>query len=216
MFRRSPRAALAWAAAAVVAAVTAATVVSLLTSLRHQDQAFGALHPVAVARRDLAVGTRVTAADLTRRRIRGEAPEPDALTTRQAVGRVVRVPMLRGATVTARHLVRTARDGLGGAVPPGQRAVRLVVEHGLRPQVGDLVDVMATFDPETLGDSDDPTIVLAPAVTVVAVDTTGDGGDTVAVTVLVTPHQAIRVAFATVAGTISLALAPPEAVGGRG
>ena len=209
MLRRSPRTALAWTAAAVVAVVTATTVVSLLTSLRHQDEAYGAVHPVAVARRDLAVGTRVTAADLTGRRIRGEAPEADALTESQAAGRVVRVPLLRGATVTARHLTPTGRDGLGGVVPAGRRAVRLVVEHGLRPAVGDHVDVLATFDPDTIGDGE-PTIVVAPAVTVLAVDTPADVSDTVAVTVLVTPHQSTRLAFAAAAGTISLALAPPE------
>ena len=153
MLRRSPRTALAWAAAAVVAVVTAATVVSLLTSLRHQDEAYGALHPVAVARHDLAVGTRVDAGrphpppDPGRgARAPTRSPRP------QAVGRVVRVPLLRGATVTARHLAATGRDGLGGVVPAGRRAVRLVVEHGLRPAVGDLVDVLATFDPETIGD----------------------------------------------------------------
>ena len=96
-------------------------------------------------------------------------------------------------------------------MPAGQRAVRLVVEHGLRPDVGDLVDVLATFDPETIGDGD-PTIVIAPAVTVVAVDAAADTGDTVAVTVLVTPRQSTRLAFAAAAGTIGLALAPPEAV----
>lgn len=216
MLRRSPRTALAWAAAAVVAVVTATTVVSLLTSLRHQDEAYGALHPLAVARRDLAVGTRVTAADLTRRRIRGEAPEPDALTETEATGRVVRVPLLRGATVTARHLVAHRRNGLGGVVPAGERAIRLVAEHGVRPAVGDLVDVLATFDPETIGDEGDPTIVVAPAVTVVAVDDAGDAGDTVAVTVLVTPRQSTRLAFAAAAGTIGLALAPPESAVGSG
>jgi Flp pilus assembly protein CpaB len=211
MLRRSPRTMLAWAAAAVVAVVTATTVVSLLASLQHQDEAYGALHQVAVAARDLPVGTRVTPADLTRRRMRGEAPESDALTERAAIGRVVRVPLLRGATITARHLAAAGRSGLGGVLPAGRRAVRLVVEHGLRPAAGDLVDVLATFDPETLGDNGDPTIVVAPAVTVLSVDTDDTGGDTVAVTVLVSPHQSTRLAFAAAAGTISLALAPPEA-----
>jgi len=43
MLRRSPRTALAWAAATVVAVVTAVTVVSGLASLRHQDEAYGGL-----------------------------------------------------------------------------------------------------------------------------------------------------------------------------
>jgi Flp pilus assembly protein CpaB len=211
MLRRSPRTTLAWAAAAVVALVTAVTVVNLLGSLRHQDEAFGALHPVVVARRDLAVGTRIRAADLDRRRIRGEAPGAGALTEQAATGRVVRVPLLRGAIVTARHVADSEREGLGGVVPDGQRLVRLVVEHGLRPRAGDLVDVLATFDPQTLGDHGEPTIVVAPAVEVVGVGPVPDTGDTVAVTVLVTPRQSTRLAFAAAAATVSLALAPPEA-----
>ena len=216
MLRRSPRTTLAWLAAAVVAVATAGTVVNLLASLQHQDEAYGALHPIAVARRDLGVGTRVTAADVGERRIRGEAPEADALTARDAVGRIVRVPLLRGATVTGRHVAVARRDGLGGVVPAGRRAVRLVVEHGLRPRVGDLVDVLATFDPQTLGDDGDPTIVVAPAVAVLAVDAAADSGDSVAVTVLVSPEQSTRLAFAAAAGTISLALAPPEAATAAG
>jgi Flp pilus assembly protein CpaB len=214
MLRRSPRTTLAWAAAAVVALVTAVTVVDLLGSLRHQDEAFGALHPIVVARHDLPVGTRIRAADLDHRRIRGEAPERDALTEQAATGRVVRVPLLRGATVTARHVTATGRDGLGGVVPDGRRVVRLVVEHGLRPRPGDLVDVLATFDPQILGDDGDPTIVVAPAVPVVGVEPVRDTGDSVAVTVLVTPRQSTRLAFAAAAATVSLALAPPEAATG--
>jgi Flp pilus assembly protein CpaB len=216
MLRRSLRTTLAWTAAAVVAVVTATTVLGLLASLRHQDEAYGALHAVAIARRDLPVGTRVTAADVASRRIRGESPERDALTEDRAVGRVVRIPLVRDATITARHLTRARRAGLSGVIPSGRRAVRLVIEHGLRPAVGDLVDVLATFDPQTLGDDGDPTIVVAPAVTVLAVDAAGDGGDSVAVTVLVTPRQSTRLAFATAAGTLGLALAPPEAATGTG
>ena len=135
MLRRSPRTALAWAAAAVVAVVTAATVVSLLASLRHQDEAYGALHPV-VGRpprphRRHARDGRPTS---TRRRIRGEAPEADALTA--AAGRRPgrarpAAPRRDGHRPPPR---RHRRDGLGGVVPAGRRAVRLVVEHGLRPR----------------------------------------------------------------------------------
>ena len=131
------------------------------------------------------------------------------------IGRVVRVPLLRDATITARHLTASRRGSLGDAIPAGRRAVRLVVEHGVRPQPGDLVDVLATFDPQTLGDGEDPTILIAPAVPVVTAETT-DAADTVAVTVVVTPRQAGRLAFSAAAGTISLALAPPEAAAGNG
>jgi Flp pilus assembly protein CpaB len=38
-----------------------------------------------------------------------------------------------------------------------------------------------------------------------------NAADTVAVTVLVTPREASRLAFSAASGTLSLALAPPEA-----
>ena len=217
MFRRSPRTALLWLAALIVAIVTATTVISSVASLRHQDEAFGQIRSLVVARRDLPIGTRIAAADLTTRRLRGEPPEHDTIAgTADAVGRIVRSPLLRGDLLTARHLTASRRGALSDVVPNGQRAVRLVIEHGLRPSIGDVVDVLATFDPATLGDGGDPTVLVAPAVPVLTVDTAPASGDTVGITVLVTPQQASRLAFSAATGTLSIALAPPEAAEGAG
>ncbi len=54
MLRRSPRALLLWVAAAIVAVATTVYVADILGSLRHQDQAFGRVHTVVVAARDLS------------------------------------------------------------------------------------------------------------------------------------------------------------------
>jgi Flp pilus assembly protein CpaB len=216
MFRRSPRAAFLWAAALLVAALTAVTVADAVSSLRHQDSAYGRLHSVVIARRDLPVGVRVAPGDLATRRVRGEAPASDTVTQPdRVVGRVVRAPLLRGDAVTARHLAAGTRGAWSGIVPVGHRAVRVVTEHGVRPAVGDVVDVLATFDPATLADGGDPTVVVAPAAPVLAVDATG-GSDTVGITLLVTTREASRIAFSTASGTVSVALAPPEAAEGRG
>jgi Flp pilus assembly protein CpaB len=212
MFRRSPRAGAFAGAALLVAIVTAALVVSSLSSLRHQDEIYGRLRPVVVATRDLRVGTTVARRDVTVRRLRGDAPVPDGVRSLAgARGRVVRVPVLRGTPVTTRHLAAPDRRGLAGVVPAGRRAVRLVVEHGLRPTAGDLVDVLATFDPATLGDGGDPTIVVAPAVPVVRVEQPTGSSDTVAVTVLASTAEARRLAFSAANATLALDLAPPEA-----
>ena len=80
MFRRSPRAAMLWLAALIVAALTAFTVIASVSSLRHQDQAFGAIHSVLIARHDLPIGTPVTSTDLSTKKIRGEAPQRDTIT----------------------------------------------------------------------------------------------------------------------------------------
>ncbi len=217
MFRRSPRAGLLGLAALVVAVLTASTVIASVSSLRHQDQAFGQIHSIVVARRDLPIGTRIAAADLGARKLRGEPPVPDTMTRRShALGRIVRAPMLAGDLVTARHLAAGRRGALSAVVPAGRRAVRLVVDHSIRPAVGDVVDVLATFDPATLADGGDPTVVVAPAVSVLTVDAGTAGTDAVGITVLVTPTQASRLAFSASTGTISIALAPPEAARGTG
>jgi Flp pilus assembly protein CpaB len=94
------------------------------------------------------------------------------------------------------------------------RAMRVVLEHTTRPEAGDVVDLLATFDPAVVGTDADPTLTVAEAVTVTGVDRDegpdGAGGAT-GVTVLVTPEQARRIAFAASAGTLALSVAPPEA-----
>ena len=216
MLRRSPRAVLLWAAAAVLAVATAAYVADILVSLRHQDRAFGPVHTVVVATRDLPLGRRLAARDLTDRRVRGEAQEPGALTApRSAVGRVVAVPLLRGGVVTDRHLAAHRRNGRDGTVPAGRRAMRVVIEGGVRPRPGDPVDLYATFDPQTVGADVEPTLTIAHGVPVTAVDredrsVSDNAGAAIGVTVLVTPDEAKRLAFATAAGTLALAIAPPE------
>lgn len=217
MLRRSPRAVLLWTAAAIVAIATAAYVGNVLASLRRQDAAFGRVRAVLVAAHDLPLGTRVAAGDLAVRHRRGESTEPDALGNRAAaVGRVVASPLLRGAEVTNRHLAARRRDGHDGIVPAGLRAMRVVVEGGVRPRPGEPVDLYATFDPQAVGTDAEPTLTVARGVPVVAVDS--DEGSTassargraVGVTVLVTPEEAKRLAFAAAVGTLALAIAPPE------
>ncbi|MGZ6975446.1 MAG: Flp pilus assembly protein CpaB [Acidimicrobiia bacterium] len=214
MLRRSPRAVLLWTAAAIVAVSTAAYVADTLVSLRHQDEAFGRVHTVVVASRDLALGRRVRTTDLADRKVRGEPEEPGALTDRaDAVGRVVTVPLLRGAVVSRRHLVARQRDGRDGTVPDGLRAMRVIIEGGVRPRPGDPVDLYATFDPQTVAADVEPTLTVAHAVPVIAVDRDdpGEHGAAIGVTVLVSPDEAKRLAFAGAVGTLAIAVAPPEA-----
>jgi Flp pilus assembly protein CpaB len=216
MLRRSPRAVLLGTAAAVVALATAGSVADVLLSLRRQDEAFGRVRTVVVAARDLTLGHRVAAADLATRDLRGDAGEDALSLPDAALGRTVTVPLLHGAVVTSRHLASRRRDGRDGIVPRGHRAMRVTVEGGVEPRPGDPVDLYATFDPQIVGAGGDvePTLTVARAVPVLAAesaDSTGGGGRTVAVTVLVTAQQAPRLAFATAAGTLALAVAPPEA-----
>jgi Flp pilus assembly protein CpaB len=86
----------------------------------------------------------------------------------------------------------------------------------VRPRPGDPVDLYATFDPQTIGEDTEPTLTIAHAVPVTAVDFAdagagGEPGAAIGVTVLVTSEEAKRLAFADAAGTIALSIAPPEA-----
>ncbi len=221
MLRRSPRAALLWAAAAVVTVVTATSVAGTLASLHRQDRDYGKVRPVVVARRELTLGAVVGPDDVATVRLRGHSlPARSVARPEDAVGRVVSVPVVRGAIVTERNLVARARDGRDGVVPPGQRAMRIVVSDGLQPRAGDLVDVYVTFPANAVPESTDPTLTVASHVPVVGVDGAGEttDGDTgarsqrIGVTLLVPAEDAKRLAFAAATGTIALATTPPEDV----
>jgi Flp pilus assembly protein CpaB len=204
---------LLWTAGSLVGLVTALSVANMLVSIHRQDTRYGHLHTTVVARRDLTVGTTIRAGDVAERRIRGEAPAPGALTDRdRAVGMVVVVPVLRGTELTDRHVTARDRAGDDGVVPDGERAMRVVIEGGTRPRVGDQVDLYASFDPQVIGDGD-PTVTVASGVPVLAVDddaASGDHGPAIGVTVLVSEAAAKRLAFAQSAGQLALSIGPPE------
>lgn len=234
MRRRSLRAALLWLAAAAVAALTASVVATDLATLHQEAHELGPRQRVAVATRDLVVGTTITDADLTARRVHRSQLPPHTLSLDATRGRVVTVPVLRGGFVTAANLApRHRRRTLDSALPPGTRALRIVAGDSLRPPVGSSVDVLATIEAGAAGGvaTPEPTVVVARGVLVLATDgsanpslapghktpgTGTDAGRGVAVTLLVNDDQARRLAFAAATSVITLALVPPEDAVPRG
>lgn len=203
---------LAWAAALAVGIVTARLVGSDLAALHGRARSLGAPVEVVVATHDLPIGTTVTDADVaTVTRHESQVPDGALGDPERAVGRTVAVPLLRDATVLAGHLADPGRRGTAGIVAPGTRAVRVPLDEAVRPEPGDLVDVLGSFDP-SLGPSETSRVV-ASAATVLDVD---DGGGEAAlgsglgVTVLVTVDEAEQIAYALAHGVVTIALAPPE------
>jgi Flp pilus assembly protein CpaB len=213
MMRRSPRVVALWLAALALGLTAALMIADTMVSLHRQEQRYGAVHHVVVARRDLAVGVTVGPHDVDTRSIRGDTEADNAVSSpSDAVGKVVVSPVLRGGEVTTRHLAAKRRSG-GDVVPDGLRSMRIVIEGGTRPTAGDHVDVFATFDPQVLGDGAEPTVTLAEAAEVVRVDDVASSdahGNSTGVTLFVTPETAKRLAFAQSAGELALAIAPPE------
>jgi Flp pilus assembly protein CpaB len=208
MLRRSPRAFLLWAGAAGVALATGSVVAGDLSTLHRRVATLGPLETVVVARRALPLGTTIVLGDVTTRRVHSsQQPAGVVHDVDDVLGRVVRVPLVRSAFVTASHLAPRGRDGLAGALPAGTRAVRIPVEHGLRPRPGSVVEVYASYGGgvDALGTARYPTqaVVVATAAVVLADDDEG-------VTLLVDEAEAAALADAAARGSLFLALVPPE------
>ena len=217
MSRRSPRAFALWGAALVVAVVTAAIVAGDLAALHRRAAGLGPELDAVIATRDLAIGTVLDDTDLRTRRVH-RSQLPDAVVTDRVavVGRVVAVPVVKGAYVVAGNVAPRHRRGLDGAVPAGMRAIRVVVTDALEPRPGAAVDVLATYDISSSGSDrgGDTTEVVAEGVGVLRVDRRAGSGagrsGARGVTLLVDPEQARALADAQANGVVTLALVPPE------
>jgi len=215
---RSPRALVLWTAAVIVAVVTAVVVASDLAALHRRAHELGSERTVVVARRDLLLGRTVAPGDLREREVHAsQLPAGVLRSSADAVGRVVQVPVLRGSFVSARQLAPRRREGLDGAIPRGMRAMRVVVVDAVHPRAGSSVDVIASFEDAAAIPSEDssdvlPATVVARGVLVIASDDarTPEGLRALGVTLLVTPHEARALAFASTHGVLTIALVPPE------
>jgi len=225
MPRRSPRAVIFWAGAILVAIATATIVATDLAALHRRAHSLGAPRPVAVAARDLPLGTTIRRGDITTRPVHRSQLPSGALSPKVAERRVVAVPVVRGAFVVDGNVAPRGRTGLDSAIPPGMRALRVVARDALHPPVGSSVDVLATFESSDGAAGDGaPTVVAARGVLVLGTDDepaaveggargSGEPGGQrggLGVTLLVDEDDAPRLAFAAAAGVVTLALVPPE------
>jgi Flp pilus assembly protein CpaB len=213
MLRRSPRTVLVWVAALAVGLVTARVVAGDLAALHRRARALGAPVGVVVASDDLPIGSTVTAGDVTTvSRHESQIPKVALTEVADVLGRTVVVPVLRGATVLPGHLADPERDGTGGVLAPGTRAVRVPLGESLRPEPGDVVDVLGTLEGSMVS-SGETSAVVASGATVLEVDASDEDaalGSGLGATVLVTVDDAERVAYALAYGVVTVALAPPE------
>ena len=108
-----------------------------------------------------------------------------------------------GEVVLDARLAPAGSSPLAAALPAGTRGVAVPVDAAALPvEPGDVVDVLATFDPD-LAEGGDPSVAVARDAVVVHADED-------AVVVAVTPGQAPRVAFAVATGAVALAVVGPQ------
>lgn len=201
---RSP--VLYWAAVAVLALLTASVVGRLVGQARAAAARYGSLRPAAVATRAVEVGGVVGAGDVVVRQVPAAFLPDDAIASSdEVVGQTVVVPVFPGQAMVRGQLAPEGRRGIAALLPPGARAVSVPTGMASPPlEKGDVVDVLATFDPEAA--DGEPTFPVARGALVVEV---GEEAATVAVTA----EEASRVAFAVANGVVAVAITagPPAA-----
>jgi Flp pilus assembly protein CpaB len=187
-----------WCLAALAAISTYLVVQSALEATVEGAAVYGDLVEVAVATTNLAPGAVIEPGDVAVLPL-PRSLVPQGATSDDLAGRSVRHPIVAGEAVVAQRLAPDGAVGVAAMLGPGERAVAIPLPSHRAPlEVGQLVDVLATVDPDsTRGRS--PTSVVAEDAAVVAVD---DGG----VTVSAPADDAARIATALSYAVVSVAI----------
>ena len=207
-FRRLTRSAsVFWVSVAVVASLTGLTAARLVGQAEAAASRYGTLRPVVVATRPVAMGTVLRPADVAVSALPASfLPDRHVAAATEAVGRTAVVALFPGVPLVRDHLAPDGLRGVAALLPPGTRAVAVPGGGASAPvRIGDVVDVLATFDPSASATySAEPTFAVATAALVV------DAGEESA-TVAVGPEEAKRVVFAVVHGVVTLVVVPAGA-----
>ncbi|MCU1378191.1 MAG: hypothetical protein JWN29_1174, partial [Acidimicrobiales bacterium] len=142
-----------WLLAGLVAVATAALVGHLVADAAAERDRWGTLRPTVVATADVDGGERLTAGDVTVRRLPAALVPAGALRSLPAAS-LAAVDIHAGEAVLAARLVGPGSSAVAARLPAGTRGVAVPSGSGLPLEVGDRVDVLATFDPATAGDGE--------------------------------------------------------------
>lgn len=186
-----------WTIAFVLAAVTGTTVSRTIGRAEATAARYGAPRRVAVMTRSLGAGDVIEPGDAEIRRLPRALVPPGGLDA-VPIGRTVVVPLFRGEPVLRTKLAPEGLRGVAARLPAGTRAVTLPAGPAPPPvRVGDVVDVLASFEPDAAGGP--PTFPVAVGAVVVDVR---EG----TVTVAVRPAEVTRVVYAATSGVVSLVI----------
>ena len=189
--RRRP--VLYWALTGALAIVTALVVNSTVAAARDARAAYGITRSVVVATHDIAPGATIESGD-TRLEHRPTAVVPSDALTEAPVAQVASAAILEGEPVVE------SRVAGHGMIPAGSIGIAVPIDQGtLTLAIGDRVEVLATFDPDSIDGN--PTIVVAPLAIVVDVRDA-------AVTLSLPQADGERVAFALSTAAVTVALLP--------
>ena len=187
-----------WLLALTVAAVTGLVVSGLVGRVDAVAARWGDVRPIVVATTDIEAGDDIGAGDVVVEE-RPRAMLPDEALTEAPVGRRATAAIAAGEPVVAGRIAPAGVGRIAALLPPRTRGLAVPLDRApIEVEVGDTVDLLATFDPAVSGDGD-PTFTVADRALVVAV------GEE-AVTVAVEEREAAPVAFALANGIVTIAL----------
>jgi len=199
-----------WALTIIVGMLTAMVVGSAVGRTTAAADRLGRTRDVWVVRRAVAAGDVFETGDVVlNARPRGLVPSGALDAAATPIGEATRVTVVPGEVVLTARLAGRGAHGIAAIVAPGFRAVALPIDESMPVvQVGDRVDVLATFDvggvdeaAEASGDA--PSFAVAANAEVLAVSAR-------TITLAVTAKDAPRVAFALAKATVTLALRGPD------
>lgn len=203
-----------WIATTAVAVLTMITVARSLEAAKATTARWGPTRNVVVALHRIDIGQVIARTDVEVRAMPASVLPTGVFATNpaNAVGRVAVLPIEEGEVLLATKLAPEGLRGAAALLPAGRRALAIPSGPTGRPpvRVGDVVDVLATFDPSISGeapraaDSEGeaaPTFPVATRALVLHVDRAAD-----TVTVAVTAEEAPRLAYALSTATVTLAL----------
>lgn len=190
-----------WAIVAVLLFLTTEFVSRTVADAKAAVTRHGDTSTVWVAARDLDAGEALSVGDVRRVEI-PIAFLPDGPATGDVTGQAITTTLVEGEVVLAARLAPSGVRGAAARVPRGTRGIAIPMSPGgpLAVEVGDRVDLLATFPPEASG-GEEPTFPVAEGAVVV------DVGDDDTVTVAIPAADAARVAYAVAVGVVTLALA---------
>lgn len=188
-----------WLIALSVATLTTLLVSGLVGRVDSAAARWGDLRPVVVATSDIAAGDEIAPGDVTVEE-RPAALLPDDAVDEVPVGRRASADIAAGEPIVATRVAPGGTGRLAALLPPRTRGLAVPLDRArIAVEVGDVVDLLATFDPTLAGDGD-PTFTVAAGARVIAVEEE-------AVTVAVAEREAAPVAFALAHGVVTIALA---------
>lgn len=201
--------------------ITSGLVFGYVNRLSQQTNTRERMVAVLVAAKHLPPKTVLQADMLQMQKVPLSFAHPEALSdVRQAVGRIVKEPILPGEQVAqSRLLAEGERPGLTYAIPPGKRAMSVAVNEviGVAGFVkpGDFVDILGTFDEEFAGRDLTATILQNVQVLAISQDMETKENEkarvSTTVTLAVRPDEAEKLTLAEERGHLRMALRPLDA-----